>query len=165
MKQERVVLSFIMVLIGLLVAGVAFYFYQTTKVIPDKSNTSNVISPTPTLKPTIFLSLSQPGNESVVASKTLKISGKKKNSFVKRSILAFAGSDFGLSQSSSVVSLSAWLTACALCWLLMIVIRLFSVIRRVVKNKTMPVIVIKTAKKSEILLARFNRMRQKIYKL
>ena len=76
MKQERVVLSFIMVLIGLLVAGVAFYFYQTTKVIPDKSNTSNVISPTPTLKPTIFLSLSQPGNESVVSSKTLKISGK-----------------------------------------------------------------------------------------
>src|SRR3990172_3145658 len=76
MKQERVVLSFIMVLIGLLVAGVAFYFYQTTKVIPDKSNTSNVISPTATLKPTIFLSLSQPGNESVVSSKTLKISGK-----------------------------------------------------------------------------------------
>lgn len=76
MKQERVVLSFIMVLIGLLVAGTAFYFYQTTKVIPDKSNTSNIISPTPTPKPTIFLSLSQPNNESVVSSKTLKISGK-----------------------------------------------------------------------------------------
>ena len=76
MKQERVILSFIMVLIGLLVAGIAFYFYQSTKIVSDRSSASQVITPTPTPKPTIFLSLSQPINESVVTSKTLSISGK-----------------------------------------------------------------------------------------
>ncbi len=76
MKQERVILSFIMVLIGLLVAGIAFYFYQSTKVVSDRSSASQIITPTPTPKPTIFLSLSQPINESVVTSKTLSISGK-----------------------------------------------------------------------------------------
>lgn len=76
MKQERVILSFIMVLIGLLVAGLAFYFYQSTKVVPDKSSSSLITTPTPTPKPTIFLSVNQPVNESVVSSKTLNVSGK-----------------------------------------------------------------------------------------
>lgn len=77
MKQERVILSFIMVLIGLLVAGIAFYFYQTTKVVPDKSSvgTSNQ-APTQTPKPTIFLVLNEPANEIVVSNKTLSVSGK-----------------------------------------------------------------------------------------
>jgi hypothetical protein len=77
MKQERVILSFIMVLIGLLVAGIAFYFYQSTKVVSDKSSinsTNTVITPTP--KPTIFLVLNEPSNEIVVSSKTLSVSGK-----------------------------------------------------------------------------------------
>lgn len=77
MKQERVILSFIMVLIGLLVAGIAFYFYQTTKVVSDKSSinsSSSVVSPTP--KPTIFLVLNEPNNEIVVSNKTLTVSGK-----------------------------------------------------------------------------------------
>lgn len=77
MKQERVILSFIAVLIGLLVAGALFYFYQSTKVIPtSNTDTTNLSSPTPTEKPTIFLSLSKPENESVVTSKTLSIQGK-----------------------------------------------------------------------------------------
>ncbi|HYM65228.1 MAG TPA: hypothetical protein VES68_01980 [Candidatus Sulfotelmatobacter sp.] len=76
MKQERVILSFIMVLIGLLVAGLAFYFYQSTKVVSDNSTASTILTPTPTPRPTIFLSLSQPVNESVVTSKTLNVSGK-----------------------------------------------------------------------------------------
>ncbi len=77
MKQERVILSFIMVLIGLLVAGVAFYFYQTTKVVSDKSSVGNSNqSPTPSPKPTVFLVLNEPGNEQVVSNKTLSISGK-----------------------------------------------------------------------------------------
>lgn len=77
MKQERVVLSFIMVLIGLLVAGIAFYFYQSTKVVSDKSsiNSSNA-DVTPTPKPTIFLVLNEPNNEIVVSNKTLTVSGK-----------------------------------------------------------------------------------------
>jgi len=77
MKQERVILSFIMVLIGLLVAGAAFYFYQSTKIIPN-TKTNLTISPTPTPTPqsTIFLVLDDPTDESVVSNKTLQISGK-----------------------------------------------------------------------------------------
>jgi hypothetical protein len=77
MKQERVILSFIAVLIGLLVAGVAFYFYQTTKVIPNQKTTTTTLSePTPTPKPSIYLIISTPTNEEIVDSKTLEIKGK-----------------------------------------------------------------------------------------
>ena len=77
MKQERVILAFIAVLIGLLAAGVAFYFYQSTKTVsPSNTNIVNTKSPTPTPRPTIYLSLQNPTDESVVANKTLKISGK-----------------------------------------------------------------------------------------
>jgi hypothetical protein len=77
MKQERVILSFIMVLIGLLVAGAAFYFYQSTKTLPEKSSVAtDVTKATPTPAPTIFLTINQPANESVVSNKTLIISGK-----------------------------------------------------------------------------------------
>ena len=98
MKQERVILSFIMVLIGLLVAGLAFYFYQSTKVVPDKSSSSIIITPTPTPKPTIFLSLSQPINESVVSSKTLKISGKTEP---RATVIVITDSDQQVLQPSS----------------------------------------------------------------
>jgi hypothetical protein len=77
MKQERVILSFIMVLIGLLVAGAAFYFYQSTKVVPA-SKTTLTVSPTPTpaSKSNIFITISEPTDETVVGNKTLQISGK-----------------------------------------------------------------------------------------
>lgn len=77
MKQERIILSFIMVLIGLLVAGALFYFYQSTKVIPTPT-TSIITSPIPTPKSTsnIFLSVTNPTNEQVVANKTVQIMGK-----------------------------------------------------------------------------------------
>jgi len=77
MKQERVILSFIFVLIGLLVAGILFYFYQSTKVVNNAP--SNVTSsPTPTVgaKSNIFITLNQPTDEVVVDNKTLQISGK-----------------------------------------------------------------------------------------
>jgi hypothetical protein len=77
MKQERVILSFIMVLIGLLVAGSAFYFYQSGKQIkPTTSNIATSITPTPTEKPKIYLVILNPQNEEVVSNKTLTISGK-----------------------------------------------------------------------------------------
>ncbi len=77
MKQERVILSFVMVLVGLLVAGTAFYFYQSTKTIPaSKTNTANTISPTPTPTPKIYLLLSDPKDESVVENKILQIIGQ-----------------------------------------------------------------------------------------
>lgn len=76
MKQERVILSFIMVVIGLLVAGAAFYFYQTTKIVPTNSSALIKVTPTETPKSTVFLSINTPINEEVVSNKTLIISGK-----------------------------------------------------------------------------------------
>lgn len=76
MKQERVILSFIMVVIGLLVAGVAFYFYQTTKVVNPNSAISANPTPTQAPKSNIFLTINTPTNEEVVTNKTLIISGK-----------------------------------------------------------------------------------------
>lgn len=76
MKQERVILSFIMVVIGLLVAGVAFYFYQTTKVVNPNSTASANPTPTQTPKSNMFLVINAPTNEEVVTNKTLVISGK-----------------------------------------------------------------------------------------
>jgi hypothetical protein len=76
MKQERVILSFVAVLIGLLAAGLAFYFYQSTKTISQSNQvTVNAPTPTPTPKPTVYISLNAPDNEIVVTSKTLAING------------------------------------------------------------------------------------------
>ena len=77
MKQERVILSFVAVLIGLLVAGLAFYFYQSTKTVSTPNQISlNAPSPTPTPRPTVYLVLNKPNDEIVVDSKTLAINGK-----------------------------------------------------------------------------------------
>ncbi len=78
MKQERIILSFIMVIIGLIFAGIIFYFYQSTKVLPDTDTTQKIDSqtPTPTKTPTIFLSVDSPKDESISDSKTVRVSGK-----------------------------------------------------------------------------------------
>ena len=76
MKQERVILSFIMVLVGLIVAGSVFYFYQSEKHVPTKPQA--LVSPTPradTNKTTIFLNLTNLNNEAVVSNKTLTLNG------------------------------------------------------------------------------------------
>jgi len=77
MKQERVILSFIMVLIGLLVAGGLFYFYQSTKTVsPSTTGIVTRVTPIPTPKPKLYLSLNEPSDEQVANTKTLSISGK-----------------------------------------------------------------------------------------
>ena len=77
MRKEKIVLSFIAVAIGLLVAGIAFYFYQSTKIIsPSKIKQVTVATPTPTPRPSIFLSISEPLDEAVLDSRVVKISGK-----------------------------------------------------------------------------------------
>lgn len=77
MKQERVILSFIMVIIGLLVAGVAFYLYQGTKSVPSSKTSILVASPTPTpITTSVYLNVSSPTDESVVGNKTVTVSGK-----------------------------------------------------------------------------------------
>ncbi len=75
MKQERVILSFIMVLIGLLVAGTLFYFYQSNKKVPQIITAQLTPTPTPISSDRVKLSISSPSDESVVANKNLTVSG------------------------------------------------------------------------------------------
>lgn len=76
MKTERIVLSIIAILIGLFVAGIAFYFIQlNNKPKGEEHVVSITTSPTPTPKSS-FLSVTSPENESVSSSKSIQISGK-----------------------------------------------------------------------------------------
>lgn len=79
MKSERIILSFVAIFVGLIVAGVAFYFYQMTKVVsePEKDKTTVAKSPpTPTPDKNLFLSIESPKNEEVVAKKIITVAGK-----------------------------------------------------------------------------------------
>lgn len=80
MKTEKIVLSFIATLLGLLVAAVAFYFFSTKTTPPQAKVIS--ISPTPTPVPSIFLTLHQPKDEGVVSNKTITVSGKTRSDAV-----------------------------------------------------------------------------------
>lgn len=80
MKKEKTVLSFIAVVAGLLVAGIAFYLYQSTKIVPKEVKTKVItiqpsVSPTPN-SPSIFLAVDNPKDESVTDKKIIKVSGK-----------------------------------------------------------------------------------------
>jgi len=77
MKAEKLILSFIATLFGLLVAGLAFYAFQATKTIaPLRTKTISIVSSSPTPTPTIFLTVDRPKDEEVVNNKTVIISGK-----------------------------------------------------------------------------------------
>lgn len=77
MKKEKLILSFIATLFGLLVAGIAFYLFQSTKTIPvTTTKTISFTSPTPTSSPSISLTLDRPKDEEVVKSRVLIVSGK-----------------------------------------------------------------------------------------
>ena len=83
MKAERVILSFFAVIIGLVAAGAAFYFYQMTKVVPeDKTKTpdlTNKISVSPTPDNANLLSVDKPKDEEVFNKKVITITGKTRN--------------------------------------------------------------------------------------
>jgi len=77
MKTERIVLAFIAALIGLLVAGILFFIYESTKNIstsPDENNTISTKQAEPSSN--TFLTVSKPIDESVVVSKVVEVSGK-----------------------------------------------------------------------------------------
>lgn len=77
MKTEKIVLSFIAITVGVLVAGVIFYIYQATKTIsPPKTKTVSIQTPSPIPKPTIFLTVDAPKDEEVFDKRTISISGK-----------------------------------------------------------------------------------------
>jgi hypothetical protein len=83
MKKEKLILSFIAIFFGLLVAGIAFYLFQTTKTVPNtNTKTITLVSPSPTIVPSISLTLDQPKDEAVVNSKVLVVSGKTQSNAV-----------------------------------------------------------------------------------
>jgi hypothetical protein len=83
MKKEKLILSFIATLFGLLVAGIAFYLFQAAKTVPDTTaKTISFASPTPTSAPSISLTLDRPKDEDVVDNKVLVVSGKTRSNAV-----------------------------------------------------------------------------------
>lgn len=81
MKTEKIVISFIALIVGIIFAGLAFYFYQSSKVIPvSETKTVTLTSPTPKLNnessSDIFITLDSPKEEEVIDKKTVTVSGK-----------------------------------------------------------------------------------------
>lgn len=78
MKKERVILSFIALLIGLAVAGGAFYVFQQMQTSDGEVKNDTVVSipdPTP-VDSSHLLSIEKPKNEEVISSQTVSVSGK-----------------------------------------------------------------------------------------
>jgi len=83
MKTEKLILSFIATLLGLLVAGIAFYVFQATKIVaPSNTKIISLTTPTPMPAPSVFLTLDRPKDEEVVTSKILIIGGKTNSNAV-----------------------------------------------------------------------------------
>ena len=76
MKTERVILSFIAVLVGILVTGMAFYLYQSTKKpTPPNTKIITLSEPTPTPAQSVLLSIKSPTDEEVITKKIVSITG------------------------------------------------------------------------------------------
>ncbi|SRR5258708_4081105 len=78
MKVEKVILSFVAVFVGLIAAGIAFYLYQTTKVIPNQtkpSATQVAIQSTPTPSNSDIFTVDTPQDEQVFDKKLITIKG------------------------------------------------------------------------------------------
>ena len=80
MKAEKLILSLVAIIVGLIAAGIAFYLYQMTKTLPpSKNQTLSIkpeITPTPTPNNENFLTIENPKDEEVFDKKTITISGK-----------------------------------------------------------------------------------------
>lgn len=81
MRTEKIVISFIAVLVGILASALAFYFYQSTKVVPPSNiKIVSVTSPKPekvtTQKSSFFLTVDTPKDEDVVENRVVTIAGK-----------------------------------------------------------------------------------------
>lgn len=77
MKTEKVVLSFIAVLIGIIVTGVAFYLYQSAKSSSGENSAKKIViaeepSPTPEYSQ---LTIKTPEDGSVFSKKVIKVEG------------------------------------------------------------------------------------------
>lgn len=76
MTKEKIILSFVAVLIGLSVASGIFYFYQQTKIISPENQNKIVIPPSTTPKPKVILTVDEPTDEKISDTRVVKVSGK-----------------------------------------------------------------------------------------
>lgn len=77
MKKEKIILSFSALIIGVLIALIGFYLYESSKRIkPSEIKTVTVNDATPTPASGLFLTIDSPKDEEVVTERTIKISGK-----------------------------------------------------------------------------------------
>ena len=78
MKAEKVVLSFVALLLGLIVAGGAFYFLQSSKGAKPQENSPKTesVSPTQTPSSNLSITINSPKDEEVVTKKLVTVSGK-----------------------------------------------------------------------------------------
>ncbi|HZJ18413.1 MAG TPA: hypothetical protein VFD45_02230 [Patescibacteria group bacterium] len=98
MKKEKTVLALLAIVIGLVFAGIAFYFYQYTKILPQfKANPILVKAPSPTPESTIFLSINNPSDEKLSDKKIVTVSGKTNPDAI---IAIFTKSDFDILKPS-----------------------------------------------------------------
>lgn len=99
MKKERVILSFIALLIGLMVAGGAFFLYENAKASAPKEEETVVSVPTPsTTEEASSLKIDKPQNEDVISSRTVTISGKTEPNAV---IVAQSAADEQVAKASA----------------------------------------------------------------
>ncbi len=77
MRKEKIILSASAGLIGILVAFVGFFLYQSTKKVnPSEIKKITIASPSPTPQSGIFLTVDRPRDEEVVDKRIITISGK-----------------------------------------------------------------------------------------
>src|SRR5438552_878483 len=78
MKAERVIVSFFAVIVGLAAAGIAFYFYQGTKInhAPQQKQLSSIVTPTPTPDASQLLQVDSPKDEFVSNTQSITVSGE-----------------------------------------------------------------------------------------
>ncbi len=80
MKLEKILLSFVAIIVGLAAAGVAFYIYQMTKVLPAQKTHPVTLSPTAAPTPLSdsgnILSVDSPKDEQVTGIKVITVNGK-----------------------------------------------------------------------------------------
>lgn len=77
MRKEKIILSFIATLIGIVFALGVFFFYQSTRTLRD-SQIKKITLENPTPNPTqgLFINITSPKDEEVVSTQTIKLSGK-----------------------------------------------------------------------------------------
>lgn len=79
--KERIVITFIALVLGLLITTLAFYFYQSVKNSPHPSqntvkNTNSLPTPTPAQIIQTSLVVTDPQNEALVDKRTIQVKGK-----------------------------------------------------------------------------------------